>query len=150
MSDRIVETFSVVINKPAEAVFAVISDVNNHAQWANGAYRIEDVSDPNFATGATFTSYGVSRDSDNKRNDVTVMTNEPHSLFALSSLEDGDEYINTFSLTPEGEGMKVDKVIDMPKPGGPMGMMFAGIFKSVIAPRIAEGMDKMKEVVEAQ
>lgn len=149
MADRIVETFSVVVNKPADEVFAFISDVNNHAKWSATAYRVEEVSDPSFATGSTFASYGVSRDSDDKRNEVTVLANDANELFSLSSLEDGEEYINSFSLTPEGDGTKVDKVIDMPKPGGPMGMMFAGIFKSVIAPRIAESMDKLKEVVES-
>ena len=149
MADRIVETFSVVVNKPADEVFAFISDVNNHAKWSATAYRVEEVSDPSFATGSTFASYGVSRDSDDKRNEVTVLANDANELFSLSSLEDGEEYINSFSLTPEGDGTKVDKVIDMPKPGGPMGMMFAGIFKSVIAPRIAESMDKLKAVVES-
>ena len=149
MADRIVETFSVVVNKPADEVFAFISDVNNHAKWSATAYRVEEVSDPSFATGSTFASYGVSRDSDDKRNEVTVLANDANELVSLSSLEDGEEYINSFSLTPEGDGTKVDKVIDMPKPGGPMGMMFAGIFKSVIAPRIAESMDKLKEVVES-
>ncbi len=149
MADRIVETFSVVVNKPADEVFAFISDVNNHAEWSATAYRVEEVSDPSFATGSTFASYGVSRDSDDKRNEVTVLANDANELFSLSSIEDGDTYINTFNLTPEGDGTKVDKVIDMPKPGGPMGMMFAGIFKSVIAPRIAESMDKLKEVVES-
>ncbi len=149
MADRIVETFSVVVNKPADEVFAFISDVNNHAKWSATAYRVEEVSDPSFATGSTFASYGVSRDSDDKRNEVTVLANDANELFSLSSLEDGEEYINSFSLTPEGDGTKVDKVIDMPKPGGPMGMMFAGIFKSVIAPRISESMDKLKEVVES-
>ena len=149
MADRIVETFSVVVNKPADEVFAFISDVNNHAKWSATAYRVEEVRDPSFAAGSTFASYGVSRDSDDKRNDVTVAANEPNSVFSLSSIEDGDTYINTFNLTPEGDGTKVDKVIDMPKPGGPMGMMFAGIFKSVIAPRISESMDKLKEVVES-
>ncbi|MEI6364940.1 MAG: SRPBCC family protein [Actinomycetes bacterium] len=149
MADRIVETFSVVVNKPADEVFAFISDVNNHAKWSANAYRIEEVSDPSFAAGSTFASFGVSRDSDDKRNEVTVLANDANELFSLSSLEDGEEYINSFSLTPEGDGTKVDKVIDMPKPGGPMGMMFAGIFKSVIAPRIAESMDKLKEVVES-
>ncbi|MCX6418957.1 MAG: SRPBCC family protein [Actinobacteria bacterium] len=149
MADRIVETFSVVVNKPADEVFAFISDVNNHAKWSATAYRVEEVSDPSFAAGSTFASYGVSRDSDDKRNEVTVLANDANELFSLSSLEDGEEYINSFSLTPEGDGTKVDKVIDMPKPGGPMGMMFAGIFKSVIAPRISESMDKLKEVVES-
>ena len=149
MADRIVETFSVVVNKPADEVFAFISDVNNHAKWSATAYRVEEVSDPSFATGSTFASYGVSRDSDDKRNEVTVLANDANELFSLSSLEDGEEYLNSFSLTPEGDGTKVDKVIDMPKPGGPMGMMFAGIFKSVIAPRISESMDKLKEVVES-
>ena len=149
MADRIVETFSVVVNKPADDVIAFISDVNNHAKWSATAYRVEEVSDPSFDTGSTFASYGVSRDSDDKRNEVTVLANDANELFSLSSLEDGEEYINSFSLTPEGDGTKVDKVIDMPKPGGPMGMMFAGIFKSVIAPRISESMDKLKEVVES-
>ena len=149
MADRIVETFSVVVNKPADEVFAFISDVNNHAKWSATAYRVEEVSDPSFAAGSKFASYGVSRDSADKRNEVTVAANEPNSVFSLSSIEDGDTYINTFNLTPDGDGTKVDKVIDMPKPGGPMGMMFAGIFKSVIAPRIAESMDKLKAVVES-
>jgi len=149
MADRIVETFSVVVNKPPDERCTFSSDVNNHAKWSATAYRVEEFSDPSFATGSTFASYGVSRDSDDKRNDVTVAANEPNSVFSLSSIEDGDTYINTFNLTPEGDGTKVDKVIDMPKPGGPMGMMFAGIFKSVIAPRIAESMDKLKEVVES-
>jgi uncharacterized membrane protein len=77
-----------------------------------------------------------------------VSVNEAPSEFALTSVDDGDSYINTWRLTENGSATQVDYVVDMPKPGGPMGLMFGQIFKSMIAPRIQENLENFKQVAE--
>jgi uncharacterized protein YndB with AHSA1/START domain len=149
MAKRLVETFSVTINKPADQVFAAIADVNNHAKWSPTPFRIDEVSDPTFATGAKFASFGTSRHGEDHRNDVEVTANEPNSRFVLTSDDKGETYINEFRFTEADGATTVEKVIDMPKPGGPAGLAFPAIFKSAIAPRIQEGMELMKSTIEA-
>lgn len=148
MAKRLVETFSVTINKPADEVFAAIADVNNHAKWSPTPFRIAEVSDETFATGAKFASFGNSRHGEDHRNDVQVTGNEANSRFVLTSDDKGETYINEFRFTEKGGVTTVEKVIDMPKPGGPAGLAFPAIFKSAIAPRIQEGMDQMKATIE--
>jgi uncharacterized protein YndB with AHSA1/START domain len=149
MAKRLVETFSITINKPADQVFAAISDVNNHATWSPTPFRIDEVSDSTFATGAKFASFGNSRHGEDHRNDVEVTANEPNSRFVLTSDDKGETYINEFRFTETDGATTVEKVIDMPKPGGPAGLAFPAIFKSAIAPRIQEGMELMKSTIEA-
>jgi uncharacterized protein YndB with AHSA1/START domain len=148
MSKRLNETFTVTIAKPIDEVFAYVSDVAKHADWSPTPFRIDEVSDPTFATGATFASFGVSRQGDDHRNDVTVSANEPNTRFALTSLDDGETYINEFRFAEADGGTVVEKHLDFPKPGGPAGMAFPTIFKQVIAPRIQEGMDSLKAKLE--
>jgi len=149
MAKRMVETFSVSVNKPIDEVFAYVSDVNNHAEWSPTPFRIDEVTDAAFSTGTKFASFGNSRHGENHRNDVEVTANEPSTRFVLTSLDAGDTYINEFRLSDKGGSTLVEKVIDLPKPGGPAGLAFPAIFKSAIAPRIQEGMDQLKSKLEA-
>lgn len=148
MSKRLTESFTVTIDKPAAEVFAYLSDVRKHADWSPTAFRIDEISDETFATGATFASFGVSRHGEDHRNDVTVTANEPSTKFALSSLDKDETYVNSFTLTEQDGSTIVEKVLDMPKPGGPAGLAFPTIFKQAIAPRIQEGMDTLKARIE--
>jgi uncharacterized protein YndB with AHSA1/START domain len=149
MSKRMVERFEVTVAKPIDEVFAYVSDVSKHAEWSPTPFRIDEVSDPAFAEGTTFASFGNSRHGEDHRNDVVVTANVPTARFVLSSDDQGDTYINEFLLTEADGGTKVEKVIDMPKPGGPAGLAFPTIFKQAIAPRIQEGMDTLKAKLEA-
>jgi uncharacterized protein YndB with AHSA1/START domain len=149
MSKRMVERFDVTVAKPIDEVFAYVSDVSKHAEWSPTPFRIDEVSDATFAEGAKFASFGTSRHGDDHRNDVVVTANVPSTRFVLTSDDKGDTYINEFLLSEVDGGTKVEKVIDMPKPGGPAGLAFPTIFKQAIAPRIQEGMDSMKAKLEA-
>jgi uncharacterized protein YndB with AHSA1/START domain len=149
VSKRLTETFTVTVDRPAADVFAYVSDVSKHAEWSPTPYRVEEVSDPTFATGTTFASYGVSRQGPDHKNDVVVTANEPNTRFVLTSTDDGDTYVNTFTFTEQDGSTTVEKVLDMPKPGGPAGLAFPAIFKQAIAPRIQEGMDTLKAKLEA-
>jgi uncharacterized protein YndB with AHSA1/START domain len=148
MSKRLNETFTVTIAKPIDEVFAYISDVAKHAEWSPTAFRVDEVSDPSFATGTTFASFGVARQGEDHRNEVTVTANEPSTRFTLTSVDDGETYINDFQLSEADGGTVVEKHLDFPKPGGPAGLAFPAIFKQVIAPRIQEGMDTLKTRLE--
>jgi uncharacterized protein YndB with AHSA1/START domain len=46
---------SITIDRPPEAVFAVITDVAHHPDWSKGAGRILDVSENPAALGTTWT-----------------------------------------------------------------------------------------------
>jgi uncharacterized protein YndB with AHSA1/START domain len=148
MSKRLTESFTVTIAKPIDEVFAYVSDASKHGEWSPTPFRVEDVSDSSFATGATFVSYGVARQGPDHKNDVTVTANEPSSRFTLTSVDDGETYINDFRLSEADGGTLVEKHLDFPKPGGPAGLAFPAIFKQVIAPRIQEGMDSLKARLE--
>jgi uncharacterized protein YndB with AHSA1/START domain len=149
MAKRLTESFSVTVNRPIADVYAYISDVAKHAEWSPTAFRIDEASDPTFAVGTTFTSYGVSRQGPDHRNTVTVTAAEAPHRFVLTSDDDGETYVNEFVLSETDAGTRVEKRLDFPKPGGPAGLAFPAIFKQVIAPRIQEGMDSLKTNLES-
>ncbi len=124
MSKRIVERFDVTVAKPIDEVFAYVSDVSKHAEWSPTPFRIDEVSDPTFAEGTKFASFGTRATARTTANDVVVTTNEPSTRFVLTSDDKGETYVNEFNLTEVDGGTKVEKVIDMPKPGGPAGLAF--------------------------
>jgi uncharacterized protein YndB with AHSA1/START domain len=148
MTGRVLIETSVDIAKPPDVVYAYLADVTKHGEWSPKAYRVEDVSGP-VAQGTTFTSYGWVPGDKDHRNEVEVTTYDPPRILAFTSSEKGEKFVNTFTLTPSGSGTRVDRVMDMPKPGGFVGVLFPVFVPTVVRPAVAKGMRMLKERVEA-
>ena len=149
MGKRVVMDWTVVVDKAPDEVFEYLVDISRHHEWSSGDFRIEDVSDLPLRVGSTWTSFGFQPpNSKDHRNEVTVTELVPSSRFVFVAADKGEDFVNTWVLTPEGSGTKVERTMDVPKPGGAMGVAFSSIVKTVIKPGVQKGMDKFKANIE--
>lgn len=136
---------SVAIQRPPEAVFDYLLDVSRHSEWSPKAYRTEGLTPGPVAVGTRFTSYGyVPRDAEH-RNDVEVTAVERPTRLVLTSTEGSEQFVNTFTLTPEGSGTRVERLMDMPKPGGVLGLAFPLLLGGYVKPAVQKGMNRLRD-----
>ncbi len=147
MSGRAKARLSVVIDRKPDEVFAYLSDVRKHAEWSPKAYRVEGVDGP-VQLGSTFTSYGwVPKDADH-RNEVEVTAFDAPRRIEFTGREKGENFLSTYVLTPQGDGTMVEKLLDMPTPGGVAGALFPLILGGLIKPGTNKGMKMLKAKLE--
>ena len=148
MAERSTSNWSVTVNRPVDEVFAYLVDVTRHHEWSPRDYRIEDLSDNPIKLGTTFTSYGWIPRDNTHRNEVEVTEYDLPRHLVLTSTEPSGSFINTFTLTPSGSGTRVDKTMDMPKPGGFTGLIFPLLLSTVIKSGVQKGLDMFKSNLE--
>jgi uncharacterized protein YndB with AHSA1/START domain len=126
MAGRASLSTAVDVNKTPEVVFAYLADVTKHGEWSPKPYRVEGVTGP-VAKGATFVSYGWVPGDKDHRNDVEVTAYDAPRLIEFTGTERGEKFVNTFTLTATGSGTRVERRMDMPKPGGFLGAVFPAV-----------------------
>ena len=150
MSDRTVARWTVDVNRSPTEVFAYLADVSKHGEWSPKPYRCEGVQPGPVEQGAAFTSYGWIPGDKEHRNDVrATVVDAPNKLVFEASDPGGGVFVNTFTVTPTDRGAKVDREMDMPTPGGFVGVMFPVIMRMVVRPGVQKGMNMMKAKVES-
>ncbi len=150
MTSRAVATCTVTVARRPDEVFAYLCDANRHGEWSPKAYRVEGLTDTPIRMGTTWTSYGwVPRDPQH-RNEVEVTDLSAPTRLRLVSIESGEEFINTFTLTPEGPGTRVERVMDLPRPGGMLGAVFPLLMKGLVKPGVQKGLTMLKTNLESQ
>jgi uncharacterized protein YndB with AHSA1/START domain len=140
---RIVKEWVVQTRRPVEEAFAYLSDVSRHPEWSPRPLRVEGPAGP-VTTGARFTSYGWVPGDKEHRNEVEVTEVAAPSRLVMVSREPGGEFVNTFELTPSAAGTTIRRVMDMPKPGGLMGLVFPLAVALVAVPGVRKGMEKLQ------
>ena len=148
MAGRKTITCSVTVAKPPDQVFAYVTDVSKHSEWSPKPFRVEDISGQ-VGKGMTFTSYGTIPGDKNHRNDVEVTEYDAPSRFGLTSTEKDQQFFNTFEISAEGAGSKVVRTMDMPSPGGVVGLLLPVFIPMFIRPDVQKGLNNLKAKVEA-
>lgn len=147
MTQRSVATFTTTINRTPEDVFAYLADIGKHAEWSPKPFRVEGASGP-VKVGDTFTTVGTIPGDKNHRNDVTVTEcSAPHRL-VLDSQEKDEHFINTFELEADGDGTKLTRIMDAPKPPFPLSVVFPLILTAFIRPDVNKGLANLKANLE--
>jgi uncharacterized protein YndB with AHSA1/START domain len=147
MARRIRATLEVTVERSPEDVFAYLADVERHNEWSPKPYRVEGNVEP-LRLGSRFTSFGwVPRDPDH-RNEVEVTAFEPSSRIEFTATEQGEQFINTFTLTPQPGGTRLEKLIDMPRPPGVAGLLFPLLFAGLVKPATQKGLGLLKQRLE--
>jgi uncharacterized protein YndB with AHSA1/START domain len=148
MSGRAKARLSILVNRKPDEVFAYIADVHKHGEWSPKAYRTEDLDGP-VQLGSTFTSYGwVPKDADH-RNEVEVTAFDPPRKIEFTGRERGENFLNTYVLTPQGNATRIDRTLDFPKPAGVGGVLFPLVLGGFIKPGTNKGMKMLKANLEA-
>jgi len=149
MGRRAEVTKSVHVARPQEQVFDYLVDFSRHGEWSPKPWRAEGLDGP-VAAGTRFASYGLLPGSKKEhRNDIEMNVVERPSRIVFTATEKGEQFVNTFTLTPDGDGTKVERHVDLPVPGGLLGVMFPLISSMVISPGVAKNLGMFKERAEA-
>jgi uncharacterized protein YndB with AHSA1/START domain len=148
MTGRAKTQVSIVIDRKPDEVFAYLADVQKHGEWSPKAYRVEGVEGP-VQLGSKFTSWGwVPKDADH-RNEVEVTAFDPPRTIEFTGRERGEDFRNTYVLTPQGNGTRIDRTLDFPKPGGFGGVVFPLVLGGFIKPATNKGMKMLKAKLES-
>ncbi len=150
MARRTTVVSSVQVDRAPVDVFNYLADVARHGEWSPKGYRVEGlpVGQP-ITQGSRFTSYGwLPRDNDH-RNEVEATEVRAPDRLVLTSTDSGQRFVNTFRLSPTGAGTRVERVMDMPRPGGVTGVLFPLIATFLIKPDVAKGLGKLKSRLES-
>ena len=148
MADRIRQTWSVEVNRPQPEVFDYLADVSRHSEWSPKPFRVDNLTPGPVTVGTTYTSYGWIPGDKEHRNDCEVITFDAPKRLVIRSREKDQDFINTFTLTAQNGSTKVEREMDMPKPGGLVGVMMPVIMATVVRPGVQKGMNMFKENLE--
>ena len=147
MGERSTASFSITIDRTPDAVFDYICDVSRHSEWSPKPYRAEGTTGP-VKTGDTFSSVGTIPGDKNHRNEVTVAECSPPRRLVLDSIEKDEHFINTFECEADGSGTRLTRIVDAPKPGFPLSVVFPLIMAAFIRPDVNKGLRNLKGILE--
>ena len=147
---RVVARASIEVARPVEQVFAAVAGVRGHAAWSSKPYRIEGLPEAMpVVQGTRYTSYGWLPNDKDHRNDVEVTELAAPERLTLTATDRGEKFINTFTVTPTSTGSRIDRVADLPKPGGLVGFIFPVLLRALIQPDMTKGLTTLKTTLEA-
>jgi uncharacterized protein YndB with AHSA1/START domain len=139
------------VDRKPEEVFSYLADVSRHAEWSPKAWRAEGLTGGPLAVGSKWVSYGVIPGDPERRNDVEVTEYQaPSRLVFVSQDQKEGEFMSTFVLTPADGGTRVERTLDMPKPGGFMGLLFPVLKPTYLRPYLQKSMNLFKQRAEEQ
>ncbi len=147
---RIIARASIDVARPVEQVFAAVADLRGHADWSPKPYRTEGLPEgAPVVQGTRYTSYGWLPNDKDHRNDVEVTELAAPTRLVLTATESGEQFVTTFTITPTGTGSRIERVADMPRPGGIVGLLFPVLLKVLIQPDMTKGLTTLKTSLEA-
>jgi uncharacterized protein YndB with AHSA1/START domain len=145
---RLALKFTTEVARPPQEVFDYLADPRRHAEWSPKPYRVEGLAEGPVRLGSTFASFGyVPRDADH-RNEVEVTKFDPPKEIEFTAMDRGEPFVNRYTLTPQGSGTRVDRVMDMPRPDGLMGAVLPLFAAGFIKPAVGKGMTMLKRRLE--
>ena len=151
MARRETVTSSVHVERPPSEVFDYLADVARHGEWSPKPYRVEGVAAGHQVTaGKRFTSYGWLPGDKDHRNDVEVTAVEAPSRLVMSSTDKGQLTVNTFTVAGDGNGSRVERVMEVQRPAGVVGVVFPLIATLLIRPDVAKGLARLKSNLEGR
>jgi len=95
-----------------------------------------------------FTSYGQIPGDKNHRNEVEVTECTPPSRIVWETDEKEGHSVNSFVLSSEGTGTKVERTFVLPRPKGVVGVLFPVMSALYIKPTLKKGLNNFKQRLE--
>ena len=145
-------TWTATIARSPGDVFALLSDIERHAEWSPYAFRAEKVSEGPIGLGTEYRTYGwLPGKGKDYENHVRITAFEPGKRFAFDAADpQGPVIPSDFVLTLEGTGTKVERTMTMPKPDGIQGVLWPVIFPMLVKPAIQKNLNQLKARLEGQ
>jgi uncharacterized protein YndB with AHSA1/START domain len=144
-----VATWTIHVNRSPEQAFAYMTDLSRHHEWSPKPFSIEPV-DGDWAAkvGNRFRSKGWILGNPQLEQVVEITRVEAPSRFAFTSTTRDDVTKNLFELTPEADGTRIVRTVEMGEYRGIGRVVFPIIFALVAKPGIQKGMNMLKEKLD--
>jgi uncharacterized membrane protein len=136
---------SIVVNAPADKVFAYVSDMMKLPEWGGFDNVVRQTSQGDVGVGATYECDGkqFGRHTDK----VTVTEYVPSKRFVVEVAGDTGQTRNTFDLEEQGDSTKVTKILEFTKPALTT-RLAAPMLKSMAPKNLAKDLQKIKTQIE--
>ena len=140
--------YSVVINAKPEDVFAYVSDLSKHGEWADNPLEITAVDDSEIAVGKRYQSMAEFRGS-TVTGEQTVTEYEAPRKFSFHVEDSTSKHDHIFTFTPQGEGTLMEREAVGQWPFGTW-LLAATIAPVMIGkPMMKRAFENLKEKLEA-
>ena len=140
---------TVSVQRPQQEVFEYLTQVTRHGEWSPKPWRIEGNPGP-LTVGTKWTSYGWIPGQKEHRNEAQVTECTPPSRIQWEVTEEKQgQFVNTYVLTPEGSGTKVERTFQFPPPKGPIRVIFPVFVAVLVKPTIQKGLNLFKQRLES-
>ena len=138
---------SIVVNAPADKVFAYVSDMMKLPEWGGFDNVVRQTSEGEVGLGSTYECDGkqFGRHTDK----VTVTEYVPGKRFVVDVKGDTGETRNTFALEEQGSSTRVTKILEFTKPALTT-RLAAPMLKSMAPKNLAKDLQKIKERLEGR
>ena len=100
--------YSVFINANPEEVFAYVSDLSKHGEWADDPLEITPVDDSGIAVGKRYRSTAEFRGG-TVTGEETITEYEAPRKFSFHVDDSTSKHDHIFTFTPEGEGTLMER-----------------------------------------
>jgi uncharacterized protein YndB with AHSA1/START domain len=141
--------FEITIDAPAARVWPWVADLGKHAEFSPTPYSVEWIGGEPNAVGSRYRSVGVIPGDKHHVNEGEILENDSPRRFVLRAYDKQGRYLNTFDLTPQGEGTKVTHRLDFEEMHGPAALMAPVLFPLLGKRQIRARMAMLKSVVES-
>lgn len=130
-----------------DVVFAYLSDIGKHQEWAKHPIEIHRTSDGPIGVGSTWESDAKMMGHHHAKIAVTEYT--PNQRFAFEAEDDTGRFRHIFAFSPDGSGTRLVRSAEMLS-GNMVSKVLATVMMPTLGSRIAgEDMAKIKMKLEA-
>ena len=142
--------WTLTIDRSPEDVYDYLADFSKHAEWSPKPFTVLAQPDGPLAVGTTLRSSGQLPGSKKAHeNVVTITAADRGKRLAFDALEDGQTFVNTFDLAPEGAGTKLQRRLVLPHLGGIKQVALPVLAALVIKPAVQKGLNMLKANLES-
>ena len=104
-------TVSIFINAAPAEIFAYVSDLTRHGEWAANELQVRAVDDALLATGKRYRSHAIVRGNEFDA-ELQVKAYQPPTRFVFSGQDNTGKFQHTFTFTPANSGTRVERHVD--------------------------------------
>ena len=101
-------TSSVFINRTPEDVFAYVSDLSKHGEWADNPLEVTPVDDSEIAVGKKYRSTAEFRGG-TVTGEQTITAFEPNEKFSFYVEDTTSKHDHIFTFSPQGDGTLMER-----------------------------------------
>ena len=128
-------------------MFAYVSDLSQHGEWAGNELRVEPLDHSSIAVGKKYRSYANVRGREFHADLMVTESNAPNT-FAFSGRDETGKFLHRFALTKIAEGTRVTRTVQFDL-SLPQYIFYVLTLRSVRLPAAHKALENLKSQVES-